>query len=289
MARTIPADIPKLLAALDQGADIASGWKQDRRDPYSRRGRLALLQLGNGEGFGRSLARHELRLQGLPRRVRALAYITVRCTASYRCLPLSRAARERGWRQPPSTAPRTVAVRSRALPTGSAGPAHGYIPWPVSEPTAAPIRGGWIASTLAGAAISIYLLIVKLGGEGIGDRPLLFLGILLIVVGIQFLSLGLVGQLLARGRLSEPGFPGYADRKPSRVTGGWFTTRGRQRAIEPRKRHPHGDLLHRWLEQLPQRAASIVVDVLWMIAKRPHILSAEQGFRAGTRARTGPR
>ena len=33
-------------------------------------------------------------------------------------------------------------------------------------------------------------------GEGIGHRPLLTLGVLLIVVGIQFVSLGLISELI---------------------------------------------------------------------------------------------
>ncbi|HAW80527.1 MAG TPA: glycosyltransferase, partial [Balneola sp.] len=32
--------------------------------------------------------------------------------------------------------------------------------------------------------------------QGIGDRPLLFLGILLMVLGIQLLSTGLIGELI---------------------------------------------------------------------------------------------
>ena len=32
-----PSEIPALLAALDEGADLVSGWKRDRQDPWSRR------------------------------------------------------------------------------------------------------------------------------------------------------------------------------------------------------------------------------------------------------------
>jgi hypothetical protein len=45
-------------------------------------------------------------------------------------------------------------------------------------------------------AILAYLTVVKIGGAGIGNRPLLLLGVLLVVVGIQFLSLGLIGEML---------------------------------------------------------------------------------------------
>jgi hypothetical protein len=54
---------------------------------------------------------------------------------------------------------------------------------------------GLIAS-LAGTAILLYLTAEKIGGAGIGKRPLLMLGVLLVVVGVQFLSLGLIGEML---------------------------------------------------------------------------------------------
>jgi hypothetical protein len=41
---------------------------------------------------------------------------------------------------------------------------------------------------------------VKIGGASIGERPLLFLGVLLIVVGVQIASLGLLGQMIAATR-----------------------------------------------------------------------------------------
>ena len=54
---------------------------------------------------------------------------------------------------------------------------------------------GLVLSTIGGA-ILVYLTIVKLAGEAIGRRPLLLLGVLLVVVGIQFLSLGLLSELV---------------------------------------------------------------------------------------------
>jgi hypothetical protein len=47
-----------------------------------------------------------------------------------------------------------------------------------------------------GTAILTYLTAIKLGGHPIGTRPLLMLGVLLLVVGVQFFSIGLVGELL---------------------------------------------------------------------------------------------
>ena len=49
---------------------------------------------------------------------------------------------------------------------------------------------------LVGTAILVYLTALKIAGEAIGHRPLLTLGVLLVVVGMQFFSLGLISELL---------------------------------------------------------------------------------------------
>ena len=51
-----------------------------------------------------------------------------------------------------------------------------------------------------GFLISIYLTIQWFQGLGIGQRPLLFLGILLLIVGVQSFSLGLIGEMLTSQR-----------------------------------------------------------------------------------------
>jgi hypothetical protein len=51
---------------------------------------------------------------------------------------------------------------------------------------------------VVGVIINIYLLIVKLLGNDIGNRPLLILGMMLILVGIQLFTIGIVADLLMR-------------------------------------------------------------------------------------------
>lgn len=52
---------------------------------------------------------------------------------------------------------------------------------------------------LVGTVIMGHLLVVKFGlGEDIGDRPLLFVGILFLVAAIQFLTTGVLAELLSR-------------------------------------------------------------------------------------------
>ena len=58
---------------------------------------------------------------------------------------------------------------------------------------------GGVLST-AGFAICSYLVIIKYAfDEGIGERPLLSLGILLIIIGVQFFLLGLLGETITYG------------------------------------------------------------------------------------------
>ena len=52
--------------------------------------------------------------------------------------------------------------------------------------------------TLTGFGISLYMTVLWFGGEPIGRRPLLLLGVLLLVVGFQFISLGLLGEMLLK-------------------------------------------------------------------------------------------
>ena len=52
--------------------------------------------------------------------------------------------------------------------------------------------------SLFGFFILFYLSVQWLNGYWIGNRPLFYLGIMLVIVGLQFLSLGLVGELLVK-------------------------------------------------------------------------------------------
>lgn len=58
-----------------------------------------------------------------------------------------------------------------------------------------------VAFTVIGFLINIYIAALKLvWNEPIGNRPLFFLGILLVVIGVQFFSIGFLGELINRSR-----------------------------------------------------------------------------------------
>lgn len=55
-----------------------------------------------------------------------------------------------------------------------------------------------IGILLIGGLIDIYMLVLKIGGHDIWGKPLMMLGILLTLVGIQFITIGIVAELLMR-------------------------------------------------------------------------------------------
>ncbi|WP_320019060.1 glycosyltransferase family 2 protein [Labilibaculum manganireducens] len=59
--------------------------------------------------------------------------------------------------------------------------------------------GGYgIAMLIVGSLINIYLLILKLMGQDIWGKPILILGMLLMVAGIQIITIGIVSEIQVR-------------------------------------------------------------------------------------------
>ncbi len=192
-----PAEIPRLLAKLDEGYDLVTGWKTERNDPAARRilsrvfnvvtGWLSGLELHDMncglKAFRAEVAR-ELELYGeLHRFIPVLAHdLGFRVTEiSVRHRPRehgrSRYGMERYVRGFLDLLTVSFMSRYRHRPLHLFG-------------------GLGLLLSAIGGAILVYLTIVKLTGEAIGRRPLLLLGVLLVVVGIQFLSLGLLSELV---------------------------------------------------------------------------------------------
>lgn len=63
-----------------------------------------------------------------------------------------------------------------------------------------------LTSFFAGFFTLLYLSVLWLQGEGIGSRPLLFLGVLLIIVGMQSFSLGLIGEMITSSPQTEQSY-----------------------------------------------------------------------------------
>jgi glycosyltransferase involved in cell wall biosynthesis len=192
-----PAEIPRLLAKLDEGFDLVSGWKSRRRDPWTRRllsrvfnrlasavSGLSLHDVNCGLKAYRAEVVHDLRIYG----------------ELHRFLPVL--AHERGYRVaelPVNHRPRNHG-RSRY---GFERYLRGFLDLLtvslVGRYRHRPLHlfgGLGLLLGFAGTAVLAYLTVLKASGEAIGHRPLLILGVLLVVVGIQLFSLGLLGEMI---------------------------------------------------------------------------------------------
>jgi len=192
-----PAEIPNLLAKLDDGFDVVSGWKCDRHDPFVRRfvsriyntaTRIAtgvrLHDMNCGLKVYRAEVFDHVRLYG--ERHRFVPVLAHHLGFSVTELPVNHRPRENGrsrfgieryLRAPFDLLTIVFMGRYRHRPLHLFG-------------------GVGLIASLVGVAILAYLTVLKAQGQGIGSRPLLLLGVLLVVVGVQLLSLGLIGEML---------------------------------------------------------------------------------------------
>ena len=192
-----PSEIPRLLAKLDEGFDLVSGWKTRRRDPISRRflsrvfnsvtsrfSGVRLHDMNCGLKAYRAEVVHGLRLYGeLHRFIPVLAHYRGFRIAE---LPVNHRQREHG--------------RSRY---GIERYLRGFLDLLtvsfIGRYRHRPLHlFGGLGLTLMtiGIGILVYLTVDKALGHAIGGRPLLTLGVLLVVVGLQFFSLGLISEMI---------------------------------------------------------------------------------------------
>jgi glycosyltransferase involved in cell wall biosynthesis len=192
-----PSEIPRLLAKLDEGFDLVSGWKTQRRDRWSRR--LGSRVFNSVVGRASGLKLHDMNC-GL-KAYRAEVVRSLRIYGElHRFLPVL--AHDRGFRVaelPVNHRPREHG-RSRY---GVERYARGFLDFLtvsfMGRYRHRPLHlfgGLGLVFAAIGTAVLLYLTILKLSGEAIGHRPLLTLGVLLVVVGFQFFSLGLLSELI---------------------------------------------------------------------------------------------
>lgn len=193
-----PAEIPRLLAELDAGADLVSGHKADRKDPLSKRlpskffnkatGVITGLQL-NDHNCGLKAAKAEIYdkvpLYGeLHRYIPALAHqLGYRVTE----IPVNHRAREHGvskygFERYVRGAIDLLTVV--ALTKYGRRPAHLF-------------GGLGLLFGFVGGLVLLYLTGVWVfTAEPIGTRPMLNLGILLLILGVQMISFGLIAEIV---------------------------------------------------------------------------------------------
>jgi glycosyltransferase involved in cell wall biosynthesis len=198
-----PAEIPRLVAILDGNPDIdaVSGWRSNRQDSALSRtlpSRVANWLISRVTGvrlhdYGCALKAYrrqiisDLRLYGEQHRF--IPALAADVGARILEVEVGHRARERG--QSKYGIDRTARVILDLLWITFLlrflhRPIHAF-------------GGLGLASGAVGAAILAYLAVDKLVlGHDIGGRPLLLLGLLLTVIGVQFIATGVLGELLIR-------------------------------------------------------------------------------------------
>jgi len=211
-----PADIPILLDKLAEGYDVVAGWRRDRKDHLIRRipsflaNRLITRATGvqlhdtgcSLRAFRRDVVK-SLRLYGeMHRFIPALAsWIGIRLCE----IPVNHRPRTHGQAKYGKFGlDRTFRV---ILDLMTIYFMLGYFGRPMH------LFGGFgLVSGSVGVLIGLYLsgLKVVYGYRyQIGDRPLLMLSVLLVMIGVQFLAMGLLGELIVRTYYESQGKPTY--------------------------------------------------------------------------------
>lgn len=211
-----PRDIPKLLAKLNEGYDIAAGWRFDRQDPYLTRklpsklangliSRITKVELHDYgctlKAFRREVVQN-IRLYGeMHRFIPAIAsWMGVHIAE----VPVNHRARRAGVSK--YGLGRTVRVvldliTVKFLLTYATRPIQIFGLWGL-------IAGG------VGLLLGLYYAVQRLFmGVPLGNKPGLLLAVLLIFIGVQLISIGLVGEMQVRTYYETQQKPTYTVRQ----------------------------------------------------------------------------
>ncbi len=196
-----PADIPRLVAKLNEGYDLVNGWRVDRHDPFWQRRLpsqianrvISLLTQVKLHDYGctlKAFRRHiakDMKLYGeMHRFIPALAHDL---GATLTEMPVAHHPRARGTSKYGLTRIWRVVLdllTVKFLLSYATRPSHLF-----------GLLGFF--SFLAGVLVTTVLGVQRLFfAVPLSNRPLLLLGLLLTITGVQFLTLGLIGEMLVR-------------------------------------------------------------------------------------------
>ncbi|MCW8796640.1 MAG: glycosyltransferase family 2 protein [Chlorobium sp.] len=203
-----PFTVKELVAKLQEGYDLVSGWKRQRNDPLSKTIPSRIFNTTTRLLTGIKLHDFNCGLKAYRRKVVASLdlhgemhrYIPVLAEWNgFRVteIPVKHNARRFG---------RTKFGASRVFP----GLFDFFTVLFITRYLRQPMHFfGMLSliSFLAGFGISLYVTIGKIFfNQAVVNRPILFLGILLIIVAVQFFSIGLLGEMLTRDTSSTPDY-----------------------------------------------------------------------------------
>jgi len=197
-----PYEIPNLVKKLEEGFDLISGWKKIRKDPFIKKNTSKLFNFVTRKMTGLGIHDMNCGLKAYRREVTETVNVYGQL---HRFLPVL--AQWQGFKvgevvvkHNPRKYGKTKFGASRFI----AGFFDLVTVLFITRYTKRPLHlFGLIGlvSFIVGVGISSYLAVERLLlGRYLSDRPLLFLGILAIIVGVQFVSIGLLGEMITESR-----------------------------------------------------------------------------------------
>ena len=199
-----PAEIEQMICSLESGYDLVSGWKKKRFDPISKTIPSKFFNWVTRRAAGIHL--HDFNCGLKAYRAEVVAHIQL-YGELHRYIPLL--AKRAGFGKIKEQIVQHRARKYGRTKFGLSRFINGFLDLItilfVQKYLQKPMHFfGTIGVLLIsiGSLINIYLAGIRIFyNAGIGNRPLLFLGILLMVLGVQFLSTGFLGELINKNHI----------------------------------------------------------------------------------------
>ena len=194
----VPAEIPNFLAKIDEGYDLVSGWKKNRKDSFIKRVESKIFNFITSTVTGLKLKDYNCGFKAYRREVTRNVHLYGEL---YRFIPaLAHAEGFRIGELPVFHRPRTGGKSKYSYERIIRAPFDLFTTFFLCGFRRRPLHlFGPVGAGFGGLGliINLYLAVLWFGGQGIGRRPLLMLGTLLIIVGIQIVIFGLLAEMIA--------------------------------------------------------------------------------------------
>ncbi|WP_026166588.1 glycosyltransferase family 2 protein [Gracilimonas tropica] len=199
-----PNEIPEMIQLLKDGYDLVSGWKKERHDPISKTIPSKFFNFVTRKVAGIDLHDFNCGLKAYRAEVIENIYVYGEL---HRYIPML--AKKEGFTRITEKVVKHHPRKYGKTKFGLSRFMNGFLDLVtisfVQKYLQRPMHFfGTIGVLfiLIGSGINLYIAYIKLVlGQGIGDRPLLFLGILLLVLGVQLFSTGLLGEMINKNNI----------------------------------------------------------------------------------------